>query len=357
MNVRDFWRNVITTILIMSLSTFMAVVFFYYGKNTASVAIIYVLGVMLVARYTVGYMSGIVASLFGVAFVNYVFTYPYMTLNFTIDGYPVTFVGMTVVSVITSAMTTKFKKQSQVLNEREKQLMEAEKETMRANLLRAVSHDLRTPLTAIIGLSNTYLDNGIYMEEKEKTELVSSIREDADWLLNMVENLLSVTRINVGDSRLGKTKEPLEEVVSEAVLRLRKRLPQARVSVQVPEEFLMVPMDAMLIEQVIINLLENAVYHSNSTEPIELKVEKEENWVAFHVRDRGSGIAQERLDTLFDGGGMEKNGSGDSHKGMGIGLTICKTIVAAHQGTICAVNHRHGAEFIFRLPLEEQEEL
>ena len=138
----------------------MAVAFFYYGKNTTSVAIIYVLSVMLVARYTVGYASGIVASLFGVGFVNYVFTYPYMTLNFTIDGYPVTFVGMTVVSVITSAMTTKFKKQSQMLNEREKLLMEAEKETMRANLLRAVSHDLRTPLTAIIGLASTYLENG-----------------------------------------------------------------------------------------------------------------------------------------------------------------------------------------------------
>ena len=217
MQVKDLWRNIITTVLIMSLSTLVAVAFFYYGKNTTSVAIIYVLSVMLVARYTVGYASGIVASLFGVGFVNYVFTYPYMTLNFTIDGYPVTFVGMTVVSVITSAMTTKFKKQSQMLNEREKLLMEAEKETMRANLLRAVSHDLRTPLTAIIGLASTYLENGTYMKEAERTELVSNIREDANWLLNMVENLLSVTRIHVGDARVAKSMEPLEDAKGEPV--------------------------------------------------------------------------------------------------------------------------------------------
>ena len=356
MQVKDLWRNIITTVLIMSLSTLVAVAFFYYGKNTTSVAIIYALSVMLVARYTVGYASGIVASLFGVGFVNYVFTYPYMTLNFTIDGYPVTFVGMTVVSVITSAMTTKFKKQSQMLNEREKLLMEAEKETMRANLLRAVSHDLRTPLTAIIGLASTYLENGTYMKEAERTELVSNIREDANWLLNMVENLLSVTRIHVGDARVAKSMEPLEEVVSEAVLRLKKRLPGARITVHVPDEFLMVPMDAMLIEQLIMNLLENAVYHSGTDEPIELNVEKRKNSVAFHVRDYGKGIAPERLENLFDGGGMERNGSGDSHKGMGIGLTICKTIVAAHEGIIRAVNHEQGAEFIFTLPLEEQEE-
>lgn len=110
----------------------------------------FVLAVMLVARFTTGYVPGIVASLIGVVCVNYVFTYPYMTLNFTIDGYPITFVGMMVVSSVTSTLTTRMKKQSKILHEREKLLMEAEKETMRANLLRAVSHDLRTPLTGII---------------------------------------------------------------------------------------------------------------------------------------------------------------------------------------------------------------
>lgn len=356
MDKRTLLTNIAVTIAIMGVSTLVAQAFFHYSRNSTTVAIIYVLAVMMVARYTVGYIPGIVAAVFGVIFVNYVFTYPYMTLNFTIDGYPVTFVGMMLVSGITSTMTTKFKKQNQMLNEREKLLMEAEKETMRANLLRAVSHDLRTPLTSIIGLANTYLDNESKLSREKKSEMVDSIREDANWLLNMVENLLSVTRIRVGDARVNTSPEPLEEVVSEAVQRFRRRLPKARVEVHVPDEFLMVPMDAMLIEQVIINLLENAVYHSGVEDAVELYVEKEEDLVEFHIRDYGKGIDPQRLDTIFDGCGMERNASGDSHKGMGIGLTICKTIITAHHGTIEAANRERGAEFVFTLPLGEEKE-
>ena len=356
MDTRTLLTNTAVTVAIMGLSTLAAQAFFHFSRNSTSVAIIYVLGVMMVARYTVGYIPGIVASLFGVVFVNYVFTYPYMNLNFSIDGYPVTFVGMMVVSGITSTMTTKFKKQNQMLNEREKLLMEAEKETMRANLLRAVSHDLRTPLTSIIGLANTYLDNESQLSEEKKVEMVDGIREDANWLLNMVENLLSVTRIRVGDAKVNTNPEPLEEVVSEAVQRFRRRLSWAKVEVHVPDEFMMVPMDAVLIAQVIINQLENAVYHSGVKDAVELYVEKQDGFVEFHIRDYGKGIDPQRLETIFDGGGMERNGSGDSHKGMGIGLTICKTIITAHHGTIEAANRERGAEFVFTLPLGEEKE-
>ena len=357
MDKRTLWRNITTTFLIMAVSTVIAQAFFHYSRNSTSVAIIYVLAVMMIARYTVGYIPGIFASLFGVVFVNYVFTYPYMTLNFSIDGYPITFVGMMLVSGITSTLTTRFKKQNQMLSEREKLLMEAEKETMRANLLRAVSHDLRTPLTSIIGLSNTYLTGDEHLSSEEKREIVKNIQEDSNWLLNMVENLLSVTRIRVGDANVNTSPEPLEEVVSEAVIRFHKRLPKAQVSVRVPDEFLMVPMDAVLIEQVLINLLENAVYHSGVEDELNVFVEKRENDVAFHVRDHGKGIEEERLATIFDGAGVDHNASGDSHKGMGIGLTICKTIVTAHHGQLWAVNRNPGAEFIFTLPLEGEQKL
>lgn len=344
--------NILVTVSIFVIATLLAIAFFHYSVNSTSVAIIYILAVMLVARYTNGYVPGIVASFLGVICVNYVFTYPFMHLNFSIDGYPVTFVAMAVISGLTSMLTTQFKRQNEILNEQEKYLMEAEKETMRANLLRAVSHDLRTPLTGIIGMADTYLADSGWLAEEEKTYMVKSISEDANWLLNMVENLLSVTRIRVGETRVNTSPEPLEEVVSEAVQRLRKRLVQAKVHVQVPEKFLMVPMDAVLIEQVIINLLENAVYHSGS-EQIDLYVTREEEAVAFHIRDYGKGIAPERLETIFDGGGTGGNQSGDSHRGMGIGLSICKTIVNAHEGTIWVRNWKQGAEFIFTLPLRE----
>jgi len=181
-------KNILVTGGGLIASTLMAIAFSHFSLNSTSVAVIYVLAVMLIARYTTGYVPGIVASIIGVFCVNYVFTYPYMHLNFTIDGYPVTFVGMAVISGITSTLTTKFKKQSQLLNEREKLLMEAEKETMRANLLRAVSHDLRTPLTGIIGMADTILADKEQLTETEKSYMVKSISEDANWLLNMVEN-------------------------------------------------------------------------------------------------------------------------------------------------------------------------
>lgn len=346
-------RNVLITAGILGAATLAAVAFFHYSKNSTSVAIVYVLAVMVVARYTTGYIPGIVASVIGVICVNYVFTYPFMYLNFTIDGYPVTFLGMMVVSGITSTLTTKFKKQNAILNEREKLLMEAEKETMRANLLRAVSHDLRTPLTSIIGMAQAYEESGAFLSAEEKDKMVSNIREDAEWLLNMVENLLSVTRIRMEDARVTTTSECLEEVVAGAVQRFRKRLPDAKVRVRVPDEFIMVPMDPVLICQVIINLLENAVYHSGSEDTIDFYVEKAEDEVIFHVRDYGKGIEPERLKVIFDGVGTDNNESGDAHKGMGIGLTICKTIILAHHGDIWAINQSQGAEFIFTLPLEE----
>lgn len=346
-------RNVKVTFICLATATLSSSVFFLLSHNTANAAIIYVLATVLVARNTEGYVPGIVASLFSVAFINYIFTYPYMALNFTLDGYPITFVGMTIISSVTSTLTTHLKDQTQTLNEREHMLMEAEKEKMRANLLRAISHDLRTPLTSIIGSASSYLEQGAFLTDSDKSHLVETISDDAQWLLHMVENLLSVTRINDQTASVKTIPEPLEEVVSSALQRFHKRLPDARVHVQIPADFIMIPMDATLIEQVLINLLENAVYHSGSSLPIDLSVDLDRSQAYFHVRDYGLGIQPNTLDTLFDGYTSTQNRSSDSHKGMGIGLSICRTIINAHHGQIFAANHSDGAELTFTLPLGE----
>ena len=158
---------------------------------------------------------------------------------------------MLTITIITSATTTRLKKQALLISEREKVLVEADKEKMKANLLRAISHDLRTPLTSIIGAASSYTENSNHLTEEEKTELVTQINDDANWLLNMVENLLTVTRIQNDESHVSTSLEVVEEVVSEAVQRLRKRIPHAKINVSIPEAFLMVPMDPLLIEQVI----------------------------------------------------------------------------------------------------------
>ena len=148
------------------------------------------IGAFIAARYTEGYLYGIVYALGAVLAVNFFFTYPYGTLNFTIEGYQVTFLGMLVISLFTSVSSSALKAQQDMLARQEKELAEAEKEKMRANLLRAVSHDIRTPLTGIIGNSESILETGNTMTDEEKLKIISSIDSDARWLLNMVENLL-----------------------------------------------------------------------------------------------------------------------------------------------------------------------
>ncbi|WP_178006274.1 sensor histidine kinase [Mediterraneibacter sp.] len=347
--------DTIFTIFMLLTATAVSFCFFYFGnKNSANIAVIYTLALILTALKTSGYIYGIVASVFCVIAVNFLFSYPFFKFNFSLDGYPVTFIGMLAITLITSATTTSLKQQQKAAAEKEKALVEADKEKLRANLLRAVSHDLRTPLTGIIGSSSSYLENSSDLTEYERTELVNNIKEDSEWLLNMVENLLTITRIdNNSHDKVKKSPEVVEEVISEAIQRLQKRIPDIRIKVHMPNDFLMIPMDATLIEQVLINLMENAAVHSGSTEHIDLIITPEKNCISFCIRDYGNGIAPEQLPYIFEGQRSFGNHT-DHHKGIGIGLSICKTIIEAHEGEIHASNHGHGAEFTFTLPKEKE---
>lgn len=333
----------------------------FFFSETASdpslnIAMLYTLGVFIITRYTNGYIYGMLFSIMSVLSVNFFFTYPYQDFNFTIEGYQVTFVGMFAIAIITSAMSTNMKQQAEQIAQQEKDLMEAQKEKMRANLLRAVSHDLRTPLTGIIGNSSSYLEMGDKLSDEEKNELMEHINSDANWLLNMVENLLSVTRINNETASVAKSLEAVDEVASAAVIHFRQRFPDAEVRVKVPDDLVMVMMDAMLIQQVILNILQNAQMHAKSTKPLELTIDEDREKVFFHIRDYGVGIDESRLETIFDGEGYRPDETKtDGYKGMGIGLSICKTIINAHGGKIIAINHPDGAEFRFSLPKEKEE--
>ncbi len=340
-------HHAVLTILIMSAATLCSFLFFFLvPSGSANITLFYVFALIIIARYTKGYRYGIAAALFCVVFINYFFTYPHFKLNFTLAGYPVTFIVMLAITLITSTLTSHMKRQAEAL-------AAAEKEKMRANLLRAVSHDLRTPLTGIIGSVATLREDSLIQTDLQLHETVNHIYDDAAWLLNMVENLLSVTRIQVSDTHVKKSIEVVEEVVSESIARLKKRLPQARIEAALPQDFIMIPMDAILIEQVLINLMENALVHSKSTQPVRLQVTADLSCVLFEVIDYGVGIPKDLLDTIFDGVPSCESKSADSRKGMGIGLSICKTIVLAHHGTITAKNHTDGAVFSFTLPSAE----
>ena len=210
-----------------------------YDDNNPFATSVFILAVVLVSRFTTGYWPGILASAVGVVSVNYLFTYPFHEFNLTIDGYPLTFAVMLVVSVLVSTLTTQIKRQEQLR-------YEAERDRMRANLLRSVSHDIRTPLTAIMGLSATVEESETLTDEGRG--MVEEIHQNAQWLLHLSENILSVTRFCDEGVVIEKSDEVVEEIVGSAIRRFRKNCDtDIPITVSKPEEILLAPMDATLM--------------------------------------------------------------------------------------------------------------
>ena len=487
-------KNIIITFSFLIIATIATAVLVVITENTNNASTMYFLAVLCISRLTHGYSCGVIASILGLIGINYYFTYPYFTLNFSQFGYPITFAGMLITSLLTSTMTVRIKEAARLSTLREQRtgelyeinktllvtrgresimiitteylskllnlpvifyskspkitkdnnekslksqdpnsksesispdedpsmiysnygskdiffkdselsaasysfemklptgrgtknfpfcqglylpvmaqdnilgiigimnyskatldnstlelidmiitqvamalerqrlsdeqrqiLVETEKEKMRSNLLRSVSHDLRTPLTGIVGSSSALLDNKAYIDEETNDKLIRGIYDDANWLIRLVENLLSVTRINESTATLAKSPEAVEEIVAEAVGRIKKRFPNRQLKIKVPEEFIMVPMDAILNEQVLINLLENALKYAGNEVIVELTVSIKDNNVLFEVKDNGLGIPKDLLPNIFKSYQIRKGKSSDSSRGIGIGLSI-----------------------------------
>lgn len=303
---------------------------------------VFVLAVLLISRLTSGYLYGLAAVVLGVVCVNFIFTYPYWAFNLWSPGYPITFLTLLMISLITCTLTAQAKRQARLL-------AETEREKMRADLLRSVSHDIRTPLTSIVGSTSAVLENPGLSPQEQRT-LLENAREEAQWLIRVVENLLSITRMGGEQTPIATEPEPAEEILGAAARKFRRRFPEVSVAVSVPEDLLMVPMDPILIEQVLANLLENAAVHGGAGS-IALSLEAEDGFARITVRDDGRGISKNELDVLFDGRFRSRRPpEGDGKRNMGLGLSVCRAIVLAHGGTIEARNLPRGAELSFRLP-------
>lgn len=342
-------KNVIITVAIIGSVTAFCLVLQNFVQAGTYVPFLFVLAVLFVSRWTDGYVYGIVASMVAVICVNYIFTYPYFEINFEIAGYSVTFITMLVVACSVSALTTRIKQQEQIR-------LEAEREKVRGNLLRAVSHDIRTPLTSIVGSASGIVENYDILSEEKKLELVKDIRDEAQWLIRTVENLLSVTRIGGGSVPISLQEELAEEIISGAVAKFAKRFPDVSIQVKLPEEVVLVPMDGILIEQVLVNLMENAVIHGKITTCITIVITDQGDRVVFDVEDNGQGIKPSVLPHMFDGNLQSESGAEvDSKRNMGIGLSVCKGIVKAHHGNMTAENIvAGGARVSFWLPRNEE---
>lgn len=242
-------------------------------------------------------------------------------------------------------------------SEQEKTRLEMEKEKLRNNLLRAISHDLRTPLTGIAGSTGFIIDSFDRLSKEEIISLLTAIGNDVGWLNNLVDNLLNMTRIQDGKLTIDKRNEVVDDIVSEAVHRVSRFLKGRELSIQMPDDVLLAAMDGKLIVQVLVNLLDNAGKHTHEGAHIKLHAYRDGDEVVFAVSDDGGGIKEELLNAIFDSFVTGKGDSADGHRGIGLGLSICQAIVKAHGGEIVAYNNEQGgATFQFALPLEKGEE-
>ncbi len=312
------------------------------------IPMIFVFAVFLISLLTDGYIWGIVSAFCGMLAVNYAFTYPFYAFNFNIPANLISAVILTTVSVITGMLTTQIKRY-------EAEKAEHERERTRANLLRAVSHDLRTPLTTIYSASSTLRTKKHQLTEEQQDTMLKNIEEDSEWLVRMVENLLSITRISNAQIELAKTPVILDELVDSVLTKFMTRYPEQNIRIDVPDEVVVVAVDPILIEQVLMNLLENAVFHAVQMTEIEFRVYTLGKKVIFEVADDGCGIREDKLAHLFTGTSEDGDSSADNKKrNIGIGLSVCATIIRAHDGEICAENRKSGgALFRFSLKMEE----
>ena len=241
----------------------------------------------------------------------------------------------------------------QLYTEREKIKVAMEREQLRATLLRSVSHDLRSPLTALSGAGDLLYENYYNLSDEERRHLAGDISEEITWLTNLVENILNMTRINDSQLLLKKEEEVIDDVISEAVNHIKRFMRDRVFTVKLPEEVISVPMDGKLIVQVIVNLLENAVRHTPPEAEISLEANVSNGYLEVSVSDTGEGIDKSIQYRLFDKFVTLDTGITDSKRGIGLGLAICKAIIGAHMGDIrVEPNVPKGSRFVFRLPLE-----
>lgn len=468
-------------LLILTGVTIITLILREFGVAEINVVVVYVLSVLLVARFTKGYAYGIVASVLAIICYNFFYTEPYHTLNVYHMSDVITIAVMLAASFLTSALTSKLLLATRLAEEREEQTnilfqitsslakasgltdvaaasvlclsnllntevicivpsendgktlfrsspgtgnvtirdigkekidvftdnkeiipigdqsnryvviciptmsvqenperrkllpaiamqiqiamdrerlseekkranTEIEREKFRSNLLCAISHDLRTPLAGISGTAEVLTYS---LKDDTDKSLAHGIYEEATWLTQMVENILSLTKLDDDNFILRKQPEAIEEIVGEAVKHIRKTAGSRDLIVEIPEDILLVPMDAKLILQVLINLLDNAVKHTKPDGSIQIKVSSNKQDVWFQVSDNGTGIKKSDLPNVFEAFFSKETRKEGARKGIGLGLSIARAIVKAHGGRIFAENNPdQGATFRFSLPMK-----
>jgi len=242
-----------------------------------------------------------------------------------------------------------------IADKQKKVQLEMQKERLRADMLRSISHDFRTPLAGIMGLASTAIDNYNKISDEVRKNFLQSIYEDADWLNELVENILQTTRFEEGKAKLNIAEEAAEEIITDAVSYIKKHARRYNIQVNIPDEIILIKVDGILIRQVIVNLLNNAIQYSPNGSDISVSLYREKDKAVFEVKDNGPGILTNELEHLFDRYYHSSSQNSRNRKGMGLGLSLCKSIVEAHGGQIDIHNYEpHGTIVDFYIPSEEE---
>ena len=334
------WKDTLLSLILLMIPFGLCCLIQIYIEDSAIYSsLLFLFSVFLISRFTNGYLYGTVSSIIASFIVNYAFTIPYFELSFSIPAYILTFFVMLAIALLTSVMTTR-------LMEEESIKIEAEKERMRGNFLQSVSHDLRTPLTSILGNSTNLAKNENISENDMKA--IIAIKEEAENLLGMVENVLSISKINT-NLKLSMHEELVEELFEEAIHRFKNRYIDAKVLAQVPDKILFVNVDSKLFGQILNNLLENAYIHGKSDLPIILYAEYDKSFVYIKIKDFGPGITDD-VDRYLNQSLFVSDDYDYLYKG--IGLSVSNTIAKLHGEIIQASNNPDvGATFTIKIPV------
>lgn len=353
------FKDAAICLVVLTAATLAGYVFKAFQLADADIIMLYIIAVLVISIFTSKMYFCLISSFVGVVLFNCFFTYPEFSLSVHDAGYPVTFVTMFITAFIAGTLANKLKRNiliaEQNAREKEEAALLAQNEQLRANMLRSISHDLRTPLTSISGNASTLISGGDTLDESTRQQIYTDIYSESMWLIEMVENLLYATRIEDGRMQLNISVEILDDIVQEAVRHTKRTYPKRNIIVDMYDEIIPVMADANLIVQVIVNLMDNAVKYSDEDSDVTVSVRRENaHTVVISVSDHGSGISDEEKEKVFDMFYTGGSRSSDSRRSLGLGLALCRSIITSHGGTISVSdNIPNGTVVSFTLPIGE----
>lgn len=336
--------NYLIAICIITACTLISFVLNPYLKDS-NLIMVYLLGVTLVAL--LGQIGpSILATLLSVLAYDFFFISPFFSFAISDIQYFFTFVVMLLIAQTISHLTIHAKQHIEVAR---KAQTETEKERFRNILLTSISHDLRTPLTAIMGSASSLLQAGKKLSEEMHQELAQNIYDESERLNHLVNNILKIIRLESGTIQLSKQLYSLEEIIGTALNKLEKQLANRPIFIQLPKLVPLIPLDNILIGQVFINLIENAIKFTPPDSPIEISAEFKVQSAIIKISDRGPGIPAKEMEKIFN---KFYRGQKPETNGIGLGLAICKGIIQTHRGKIWVESRNgEGATFCFTLPM------